>query len=73
MPPKGKRPSGGGGGASNKKSKKATTELPAISPDNLRLPHMAIFDEWLFFGEIMKLGCQKRNSQNLIAIFLVLS
>jgi hypothetical protein len=61
MPPKaGKRPSAGGGGA-GKKAKKGTSDLPAISPDNLRLPHMALFDQWLFFGEIMELGCPKKQ------------
>ena len=48
MPPKGAKRTSAGGGGSTKKPKKGTSDLPAISPDNLRLPHMALFDKWLF-------------------------
>ena len=43
MPPKGsKRPSAGGGGNAKAKAK------PGIPADAQKLPHMLIFEEWLY-------------------------
>lgn len=68
MPPKGsKRNSSGGGGSASKKAKTGGgPDLPSVPPAALKLPHMALFDDWLILWPIRKPICCKRGLETVV-------
>ena len=68
MAPK-KRTSGGASAAGAKKAKGAPPDLAAaIPPDAKHLPHMSLFDDWVFFGYKRSRPTNSENTQKALRL-----